>query len=115
MLGGLPAADPPTRTAPAAAPGGRSLAGEIRQGLRFVFGHPLLRPLVLAAAAGNLSIQVCQTMLPVVFVQELELPESALGLFFATGGIGVFLGSLSARGSRTASARAGCCGSWASP
>ncbi|MBB4950711.1 putative MFS family arabinose efflux permease [Kitasatospora gansuensis] len=76
---------------------GRSLAGEIRQGLRFVFGHPLLRPLVLAAAAGNLSIQVCQTMLPVVFVQELELPESALGLFFATGGIGVFLGSLSAR------------------
>ncbi|MFJ1758618.1 MFS transporter [Kitasatospora sp. NPDC088134] len=76
---------------------GRSLAGEVRQGLRFVFGHPLLRPIALAGAATNLSIQLCRTMLPVVFVRELGLPGSTIGLFFATGGIGVFLGSLSAR------------------
>ncbi|MFG3051353.1 MFS transporter [Kitasatospora sp. NPDC048239] len=75
----------------------RSLASEVRQGLRFVFGHPLLRPIALAGAATNLSVQLCQTVLPVVFVRELDLPGSAIGLFFATGGIGVFLGSLSAR------------------
>ncbi|GAA2818059.1 MFS transporter [Kitasatospora sp. CM 4170] len=75
----------------------RGLAGEIGQGLRFVFGHPLLRPIALAGACTNLSIQLCQTMLPVLFVRELDLPGSAIGLFFAAGGVGVFLGSLSAR------------------
>ncbi|MFJ3787674.1 MFS transporter [Kitasatospora sp. NPDC090091] len=73
------------------------LAGEIGQGLRFVFGHPLLRPIALAGACTNLSIQLCQTMLPVLFVRELDLSGSAIGLFFAAGGVGVFLGSLSAR------------------
>ncbi|MFF7023214.1 MFS transporter [Streptomyces klenkii] len=90
------------RPEPAASPGpaggtGRGLAGEIRDGLRFVLGDPLLRPIALAGACTNLSIQLCQTVLPVLFTRSLHLPDYMLGLFFALGGVGVFLGSLLAR------------------
>ncbi|MBP0448414.1 MFS transporter [Kitasatospora sp. RG8] len=88
--------EPQPQPAPEAADR-RRLAREIREGLRFVFGHPSLRAVALAGGCTNLSIQLCQTVLPVLFVRELRLPDAAIGLFFAVGGIGVFLGSLSAR------------------
>ncbi|TWE18242.1 MFS transporter [Kitasatospora atroaurantiaca] len=74
-----------------------NLAQEVREGLRFVFGDPMLRSIALAGAFTNLSIQLCQTLLPVLFTRELGLPDWALGLFFAVGGLGIFLGSLCAR------------------
>jgi len=77
-------------------PGAR-LGREIREGLRFVFGHTALRADVLAGACTNLSIQLCQTVLPVLFTRELGLSAGVVGLFFAVGGLGVFLGSLAAR------------------
>ncbi|MQS16310.1 MFS transporter [Streptomyces kaniharaensis] len=73
------------------------LSGDIREGLRFVFSHPTLRAIALAGACTNLSIQLCQTMLPVLFVRELGLSDGIIGLFFAAGGVGVFIGSQSAR------------------
>ncbi|MFI9783468.1 MFS transporter [Kitasatospora sp. NPDC051984] len=73
------------------------LGGEIREGLRFVFGHPVLRAVALAGAGTNLSIQLYQTMLPVLFVDELGLSAGVVGLFFAVGGLGVFIGSVAAR------------------
>ncbi|MGF1425639.1 MFS transporter [Kitasatospora sp. LaBMicrA B282] len=73
------------------------LGGEIREGLRFVFGHPTLRAIALAGALTNLSIQLCQTVLPVLFARELGLSDGVIGLFFAVGGLGVFIGSMSAR------------------
>ncbi|MFE7191140.1 MFS transporter [Kitasatospora sp. NPDC057541] len=73
------------------------LGGEIREGLRFVFGHPTLRAVALAGACTNLSIQLCQTMLPVLFTRELGLSDGVIGLYFAAGGLGVFIGSQSAR------------------
>ncbi|GAB3967854.1 MFS transporter [Actinoallomurus acanthiterrae] len=76
--------------------GPRALRREIREGVRFVAGHPVLRPIALAGACTNLAIQLCQTMLPVEFVR-LGLPGGAIGLFFALSGVGVLLGSLSAR------------------
>ncbi|MGW4895888.1 MFS transporter [Kitasatospora sp. NPDC004240] len=76
---------------------GVRLSGEIKEGLRFVLGHPVLRAVALAGALTNLSIQLCQTMLPVLFARELGLSDGVIGLYFAVGGLGVFLGSLSAR------------------
>ncbi|MEU6236984.1 MFS transporter [Kitasatospora sp. NPDC047058] len=80
-----------------APPGGRRLADEIRAGLRFVLGHPVLRPIALAGACTNLSLQLCQTMLPLLFARTLGLPDVATGLFLAVGGVGILLGSLLAR------------------
>lgn len=74
-----------------------NLVREVRAGLRFVFADPVLRPIAVAGACTNLAIQLCQTMLPVLVTRELGLPDWVLGLFFAVGGVGVFLGSLSAR------------------
>ncbi|AUG75201.1 MFS transporter [Kitasatospora sp. MMS16-BH015] len=76
---------------------GARLGGEIREGLRFVLGHPTLRATALAGALTNLSIQLCQTMLPVLFARELGLSDGVIGLYFAVGGLGVFIGSQSAR------------------
>ncbi|MCJ0868792.1 MFS transporter [Streptomyces sp. AP-93] len=73
------------------------LGREILEGTRFVLGHPLLRPLALEGALTNLALQMIVTVLPVLFVRELGLPEYALGLFLAMAGAGVFIGSVSAR------------------
>ncbi|MFI5529994.1 MFS transporter [Kitasatospora sp. NPDC051853] len=73
------------------------LGAEVREGLGFVLGHPSLRAIALSGACGNLSVQLCQTLLPVLFVRDLGLSGGAIGLFFALGGVGALLGSLSAR------------------
>ncbi|MEV8096450.1 MFS transporter [Kitasatospora sp. NPDC085879] len=94
LLRRIPRPEPaPARTGPR----GRRLAGEIRDGLRFVLAHPVLRPIAFAGALTNVSIQLCQTVLPLVFARTLGLPDAATGLFFAVGGVGVLLGSLLAR------------------
>ena len=76
---------------------GRKLSRQITEGLRFVVAHQVLRPIALAGATTNFGMQITITMLPVLFVAELGLPEGALGLFFAAGGCGALLGALTAR------------------
>lgn len=69
----------------------------VRDGVAFVAGHPVLRALAAAGALGNLGIVLVLTMLPVVLVDELRLSAGVLGLFLASGGVGMLLGSLVAR------------------
>lgn len=80
----------PAETAPPARRGGMA------EGLRFVLGHPILRPAALEGALTNLSIQMCQVAFLVLFTSELRLPAGVLGLFLAAGGLGAFLGSVAA-------------------
>ncbi|RMI41025.1 MFS transporter [Actinomadura harenae] len=70
--------------------------GGMGDGLRFVLGHPALRPAVLEGALANFSIQICQVAFLVLFTSELHLPAGVLGLFLAAGGLGAFLGSTAA-------------------
>lgn len=76
---------------------GTRLWPEVREGLRFVGRHPLLRPIAAAGALTNFSVQLSVTMLPIVFVRELGLSAGVLGLYLATGGLGVLLGTTTAR------------------
>uniref|UniRef100_A0AAU2JMZ9 MFS transporter n=1 Tax=Streptomyces sp. NBC_00049 TaxID=2903617 RepID=A0AAU2JMZ9_9ACTN len=93
------------RPAPAApVPHRTPLPAQIREGVQHVLGHPELRALALAASLNNLGNSIINTMLPVVFVRELGLSPAALGLFWATGGVGLLLG---ARLSRPLAARVG--------
>jgi predicted MFS family arabinose efflux permease len=80
--------EPPARTA---------RRGAIREGLRFVAGHPVLRATALAGALSNLGIVMVATMLPVLLVDELGMSPAVLGLFLASGGIGTLIGALLAR------------------
>jgi len=66
---------------------------QIGQGVRHVLGGPELRALALTGALTNLGIQMINTMLPILFVRELGLSPGALGLFLASGGLGMFLGA----------------------
>ncbi|MFI7677690.1 MFS transporter [Actinophytocola sp. NPDC049390] len=76
-------------------PEGRGL---VREGVVFVATHPVLRALAVAGAVSNLGIVLVLTMLPVVLVDELGLGAGVLGLFLASGGVGMLVGSLLARG-----------------
>ncbi|WP_242891032.1 MFS transporter [Actinomadura litoris] len=75
----------------------RDLRREMWEGLRFVLGHPLLRPIAFAGALTNFSFQVNLVMMPIVFVREMDLSETALGAYLSLGGVGVLLGALLAR------------------
>jgi MFS family permease len=76
----------------------RSGRGSVREGVTFVTGHPVLRALAASGALSNLGIVLVLTMLPVVLVDELGLGAGVLGLFLASGGVGMLVGSLLARG-----------------
>ncbi|MFD7452013.1 MFS transporter [Kitasatospora sp. NPDC059827] len=89
------AAHPDTATRPVIPVPG--LGAQIAEGLRHVLGNPELRALAATASLNNLGSQLVNTLLPVLFVRELNLPAWALGLFWAVGGVGILLGSRCAR------------------
>jgi predicted MFS family arabinose efflux permease len=76
---------------------GKPLLTDVFEGIKFVLGHPLLRPIALVGAATNLFIEIGIIIMPLIYRRELGLSASALGIFFAAGGAGVFLGSFTAR------------------
>lgn len=75
----------------------QNLVTEVAEGVRFVLGHVVLRPVALAGALTNLSVFTVTTMIPVLFRDELHLPVWTIGVFLSVGGIGVFLGAFAAR------------------
>jgi MFS family permease len=75
----------------------RRLPGEVMEGVRFVFGHPLLRPIASVGAGTNLFIQIGIITMPLMYKRVLGLSDGELGLFFTFGGIGTLLGSLTAK------------------
>lgn len=81
---------------PEPATGGRRLRTEVAQGLRHVFGHPLLRSMALSALLVNLGLGALVLMTPVLIVTDLGLAEGRVGMFFMVGAAGVLAGSLAA-------------------
>jgi MFS family permease len=75
----------------------RHLGREVMQGLRFVFGLQVLRIIAIETSWSNLCLRMIITLIPVLFVTELTLSDGWVGIFLATGGVGVFLGSMVAR------------------
>jgi MFS family permease len=75
----------------------RQLLSDIREGIGFVFGDPLLRPIAVVGALTNLFVQIAITTMPLMFKRVLHLSDGELGLFFTFGGIGIFLGSFTAK------------------
>ncbi|MER6026578.1 MFS transporter [Streptomyces sp. NPDC001851] len=70
------------------------LRREIREGLRFVLGQPVLRATVLGDALFNLFLVMYQTMLLVFLEREAGLGPSAVGLVLSGMGCGALLGAL---------------------
>ncbi|MCF2532022.1 MFS transporter [Yinghuangia soli] len=83
--------------APAVKPARPRLRTDVAEGMRHVFGSPELRALVLTAMLTNFGAQFANTMMPLVFTDELGLSAGALGLYLAVGGAGVLAGARAAR------------------
>jgi MFS family permease len=77
-----------------APPSGRSLRAEIGEGLRFVLGHPLLRPITACTATGNLFGSVLLAVQVLYLVTVLDLPAVVVGLVVAAGSVGGIAGAV---------------------
>ena len=84
-----------TPDVPAAAQG--STRGDLRLGVRAVFGHAQVRPLVLAAMVWSIVGGFFSALYPVYCLRELHLSETLFGAIIALGGIGALAGALISR------------------
>ncbi|MFI1436819.1 MFS transporter [Streptomyces lydicus] len=75
---------------------GASLRKEVGEGLRFVFGHPLLRVIATATGLANLFSAVLMATQAVFLVRVLGLAPGAVGLVLSAAAIGGLAGALCA-------------------
>jgi MFS family permease len=67
---------------------------EIREGVRYVVHQPVLRALVGCSAVTNLFGFAFLAVYVLYMVEDLDLGSTAIGLVFATGGAGAFIGAV---------------------
>jgi MFS family permease len=73
------------------APSGRR---ELAEGLRYVLGHPILRPIMACTALSNFfGTAIWGPILLVYAVRELELSAGTIGVAFTLGNLGVLAGA----------------------
>ncbi|ROS43026.1 MFS transporter [Amycolatopsis thermoflava] len=75
---------------------GTPLRTQIAEGLRFVFGNPALRAIVLCTASGNFAGTIVISMQVLFLTRDLGLSPSGVGLVLAVASGGGILGALTA-------------------
>lgn len=70
------------------------LLRSIGEGLRWVFGHPLLRRIVGTTAVSNLFSTISFTLLPIFLLRELGFTPAAMGVVFALAAVGGLAGAI---------------------
>jgi MFS family permease len=83
-----------TREAVPAREPARSLRAEMAEGMRYVLGHPLLRPITLCTGTANLFGGVLAAVSVLFLARELGQPPAVIGLVLAAGSAGGVLGAL---------------------
>jgi predicted MFS family arabinose efflux permease len=71
-----------------------NLVEDVREGLHFVFGQPMLRNIAGCTGTANLCTDMSSAVLTVYMVRELHLSPAKIGLLFAIGGIAGVVGAL---------------------
>ena len=69
------------------------MLAQIGGGLRFVFTHPYLRPLIVFVGATNFSTYLVRPIFILYAIRELGLSVATIGLVFASGNVGLVLGA----------------------
>jgi MFS family permease len=85
-----------TREAVASPDPARSLRAEMAEGLRYVLGHPLLRPITLCTGTANLFSGVLAAVSVLFLARELGQPPAVIGLVLAAGSAAGVLGAFTA-------------------
>jgi MFS family permease len=105
MLGRIRASEPPPR-APPAPPATRDpspveravpTGEDFRIGMRAVFGHPLVRPIVLCLMVWSIAGGFFLALYTPFCLRELGLSEATFGVIIAMGGLGSLAGAVLAR------------------
>lgn len=77
----------------------RARTGEdFRIGFRAVFGHPMVRPIVLTSMVWSIAGGFFMALYALFCLRELRLSEATFGLIVAMGGVGSLAGAVLARG-----------------
>jgi MFS family permease len=74
----------------------RHMRTEIGEGLRYVFRHPLMRPLMLFVATSNFFGTMIGSILLVFAVRVLHLSAATIGLIFSLASLGGLAGAVTA-------------------
>ncbi|MFJ6573340.1 MFS transporter [Streptomyces sp. NPDC091292] len=74
----------------------QGMGREIAEGMRFVFSHPLLRPLIVCAAIAELAFAAVLALQVVFAADELSLRADVIGIVLAVGNVGGLLGAVAA-------------------
>lgn len=81
--------DPPPRTA--------RRGEDLRVGMRVVFAHPIVRPIVLSHMVWSISGGFFMALYTPYCLNDLELSESTFGVIIALGGVGSLAGAVISR------------------
>jgi MFS family permease len=79
---------------PVPEPAEGTLRSRLAVGLRFVFGHPLLRAGVLCTTTINFFNLAFNAIVVLFMSEELGLSPGAIGIVFSAGAVGALLGAL---------------------
>lgn len=79
------------------APESRNLRRELAEGLRFVFGHRIIRMIAASTASANLFMSAYVALAVVFLVRQVGLTPGLIGLLMSTGAAGGVLGAFTAR------------------
>jgi len=74
----------------------RGMRADIVEGLRFLLGHPLLRPIVFCSAAANLFLDMVLALVVLFAVRDLGMSSTAVGLAFSVGSLALLAGAAGA-------------------
>jgi len=75
-------------------PGRGAMRHEIAEGLRFVFGHPVLRTIGAATATSNLFSSIGGAAFMLFAINELKMSPALIGAAFSLGSVGGLVASL---------------------
>jgi MFS family permease len=84
--------------APPRPTGKRRLRKELGEGVRWVFGDPILRPLAMLAPFTNASMNCVWTLFLLYGVREKGLSPATVGLIFSVSAVGAVAGALLSNG-----------------
>ena len=97
MLGRIRAVEEPPTAAMSASMTARQRGHDLRVGLRAVFGHPLVRPIVISHMVWSISGGFFMTLYTLWCLRELELSATMFGVIVAMGGVGALGGAMISR------------------
>lgn len=73
------------------------LGQAIAEGLAFVWGHPLIRPITMCTALANFSSTIMFTLGPILYLRLLDFEPWVMGVLISFGSVGGILGAVASR------------------